>query len=75
MRTTVITNAWALEERAAEIGPYTDRLGEIARSPEYTEFTKRAEACCACRDFGTVELSNLWEGRPGSLWNAVKILV
>lgn len=48
---------------------------DIARSPAYGEFTKRAEACSRCRDFGVVEISHLWEGRPGSLWNAVKNLV
>jgi MoaA/NifB/PqqE/SkfB family radical SAM enzyme len=50
-------------------------LAEIARSEDYRAFTRRAESCCQCRDFGVVELSHLWGGRPGSLWNAVKILV
>lgn len=50
-------------------------VGEIARSKDYAAFTKRSESCCQCRDFGVVELSHLWEGRPRSLWNAVKILV
>lgn len=50
-------------------------VGGIAKSAAYTAFTQRAEACSKCRDFGVVELSHLWEGRRGSLWNAVKILV
>jgi MoaA/NifB/PqqE/SkfB family radical SAM enzyme len=49
-------------------------LGEISGGELYNEFTRRAEACSICRDFGTVELSHLWEGRPSALWNSVKIL-
>lgn len=50
-------------------------VGDIAKSETYSAFTKRAEACSKCRDFGVVQLSHLWEGRRGSLWNTVKILV
>lgn len=49
-------------------------LTEISGSRLYRDFTRRAEACSICRDFGTVEVSHLWEGRPSALWNAVKIL-
>lgn len=49
-------------------------IAELARSPLYQDFTRRAESCRRCRDFGTVELSHLWEGRRGSIWNALKIL-
>ena len=49
-------------------------VAELARSPLYRGFTKRAESCSACRDFGTVEISQLWRGSPASLWNAIKIL-
>lgn len=63
-------------ERAKALANVRDTsIIEIARSQGYRDFTRRAEPCSQCRDFGVVELSHLWEGRPRSLWNAVKILV
>ena len=63
-------------EQATPLASVRDKpVGEIAKSDAYRDFTKRAETCKRCRDFGVVELSHLWEGRRGSLWNAVKILV
>lgn len=53
----------------------TTPVADIAGSPAYRDFTKRAEACSRCRDFGVVEISHLWEGRPGSLVNALRNLL
>lgn len=48
-------------------------LREILANEAFQNFLKRAEKCCRCWDSGTMECSFLWELRPETLWNAVKM--
>jgi MoaA/NifB/PqqE/SkfB family radical SAM enzyme len=51
-----------------------DSLGDFTTSGPFREFLCRAEQCNRCRDAAVVEVSHMWDGKVGALWNAVRSL-